>query len=292
MTHPLNDWSPFSEALDSLEPVSGGFTNAKRGIVTLPTGERCFIKIGADPTTNEWARKEIKIYQTLHEHGFPHLPRLLAVNEDCTGFALEALEAKQGWEWETPWSDERLAATLNAMDDLAGLPMTLFDDDILAGDPDDLAVNPWLMPEVTDEAKVLLQEKLRSMQLNKLADEMPRLQVNFQFNSTKKQLVHYDVRRDNCAWNPILQQVKLVDWNWLHVGSREIDINALLVNVYKSGLDPRKNFSSRVDKDALMWLCGYWLSSSIKPGTNSMTNHEALRAYQFESAIAAYQLAN
>ena len=286
------EWTAVTNSLGTLKPVDGGFTNAKRGIISLPDDKKLFIKIGVDPITNEWAKKEVSIYKALRKYGYNYLPELLSTNKDETGFALEILDSVNGWQWETPWSNERLTKTLEAMDALAEIPINIFESKIFGGDPDDINVNPWIMPDLDNEAKEILIDKLINIGINKLVSELETLRKEFSFASSDKRMVHYDVRRDNCAWHKELNEVKLIDWNWLHLGSREIDVNALLVNVYKSGLNPLMNFSSRLDRGALLWLCGYWLSSSIKPGESSMSDHVSLRSYQFDSAIAAYTLAS
>lgn len=285
-------WHIVLDSLHTLQPVEGGFTNARRGIVTLPDNAKLFIKIGIDPITNKWAQKEVDIYKTLMRHGYKYIPKLVSTSSDRTGFALEILDNEDGWQWETPWTEERLKMTLVAMDALAEVPTDTFKPKILNGDQGDVNVNPWLMPKSTSNSRKLLMDKLAEINMTELTSQLESLRKNFYFSPSDKRLVHYDVRRDNCAWNPSVGEVKLVDWNWLHLGSREIDINALLVNVFKSGLDPLINFSDRLSRDALLWLCGYWLSSSIEPGENSMSDHVSLRSYQFDSAIAAYKLAS
>lgn len=286
------EWHDVLTSLPTLQPVEGGFTNATRGIVTLPDKTRVFVKIGIGDTTRKWIQKEVRVYKTLNEYGYVHAPELLATNEDETGFALDALDQNGGWEWDTPWTQERLAATLAAMDELAAIPHSIFQQDILNDQPEDITVNPWLMPHLTGQDKKFLTNKLHEVAVPELATLLDHLQYTFQFSPTERRLVHYDVRADNCAWNPTRSKVKLVDWNWLHLGSREIDTNALLVNVYKSGLDPSVDFSDRLDRQALLWLSGYWLSSSTQPEAGNIAGRTSLRAYQFDSAVTAYKLAS
>lgn len=282
------NWKTIEAGLANLQPVEGGFTNAERGIVTTGEGQNVFVKIGTNDITKNWARKEIGVYKTLQAIGYPHIPELVAVNDDETGFALTSLQAADGWEWETPWTEDRLAATLDAMDALAALSIEQFDTESLAAYHEDTQKNQWDMPEPDTQ---LLIQKLEQLGRTELIARLPDLRQNFSLPLESPTLVHYDVRRDNAAWNASQKAIKLVDWNWLHAGSRKIDVNALLVNVYRAGLDLRPRFGERLDHPALLWLAGMWLAACVQPGAASMSNADALRQYQFESGLAAYDLA-
>jgi hypothetical protein len=284
------DWQIIQERPDALLPVEGGFTKAIRGIFTTPQNRKVFVKIGVDPITKTWAKKEIDVYKSLQACGYKYIPKLISINDDECGFALEYLGSENGWEWETPWTDHRLGATLRALDELATLPRSAVAPGLLEDDEDDINVNPWQMCRIDQASEALLNKRLHDVNRPDIAERLKDLKSSLQFTPDSKVLVHYDVRRDNCAWNPRLETVKLIDWNWLRFGSQKIDVCALLVNAYKAGLS-LKNFTDRLDYNALMWLTGYWLSSSIQPGSETMSDPAVLRSYQFDSAIAAYDLA-
>ncbi len=149
------------------------------------------------------ANNELHLYAFLQRHGYPFAPEVLATNEDETGFALDALSSENGWDWSDNWTEDRLTKTLEAMDALAKL-RTSGRDDITS-----------------------------TLNIGAMAEQSAR------FTFGNDTLVHNDVRGDNCAWNPQLQTVKLVDWNWAGMGNRDIDVGALLVAVQKSGLGRR-----------------------------------------------------
>jgi len=117
-------WSEIESALGAIAKVSGGFTLAHRGIITLRDGTRIFVKIGVDDSTKAWAAKEVETYRFLARSGYPFIPSLLAYNKDKTSFAIELLAHDDGWDWQDAWTDGRLAATLQAMDDLAAVEVT------------------------------------------------------------------------------------------------------------------------------------------------------------------------
>jgi len=108
-------WSDVAVALKQLTPVAGGFSSARRGLIVLPDGRQAFVKAGVDESTRRWAQKEIAVYRFLDKHSYPHLPRLLACNDDETSFALEALLPGDGWDWSESWNDQRLDRTLDRL---------------------------------------------------------------------------------------------------------------------------------------------------------------------------------
>lgn len=291
---PPIEWSTIEKSLSTFTPSSGGFTNAKRGFVFLPSGETVFIKLGIDTSTKLWANKEATIYQLLAKNDFQYIPRLLSINKNATGFALEKLSAEDGWEWETEWSKERLFKTLDAMDSLASLsaadiPRRLLDINMINEHE-----NPWLSFINNPSSRTTLRNMLEKSNKHDLAEDIANtifLKQAFDFNFSKASLVHNDVRRDNCAWNQSTKQVKLIDWNWLQLGDRRIDVNSVLVNAHKSGLNLTDGFSHRLDENALLWLAGYWFQASLSLYKDNISEVATLKDYQFASAVSAYELA-
>lgn len=88
------NWADIEKSIETLRKVEGGFSSARRGIVTLSDGTRAFVKLGVNDPTKTWARKEIEVYRFLQRHTYPFIPQLLAHNNDETSFALEALTPK------------------------------------------------------------------------------------------------------------------------------------------------------------------------------------------------------
>jgi hypothetical protein len=83
----------------------------------------------------------------------------------------------------------------------------------------------------------------------------------------------------------------LIDWNWTQLGDRRIDVNAVLVDVQLSGFDVLKHQRNRLDKEALVWLAGYWFKSATTKIANG-SNLEKLIDFQIRSGIMAMELAN
>ena len=97
-------WNTIEQALSTIKHASSGYTLAHRGIITLNDRQTAFVKLGVDDTTNAWAKKEIALYEFLASRQYSHVPKLLAVNPERTGFCLEALEPENNWDWTNTWT--------------------------------------------------------------------------------------------------------------------------------------------------------------------------------------------
>ncbi len=291
---PLLNWATIESSLGTFRPASSGYTQAKRGFVTLSDGTMLFVKIGSDETTKKWIQKEIDVYQFLSAHNYTSIPKLLSINNESTGFALEYLGSTNNWEWETTWTNARLQATIDAMDALAGAAKDNLPESVLKIRMINELGNPWQMFANDLATQDRLRLKLEEANKHTLATEICNdtfLKQNFTFDLPQDTLVHYDIRRDNCAWNADTKQVKIIDWNWLQLGNRDIDRNALFVSVAASGFRLTPPFRNRLNKDALLWLTGAWFRASLAPIKSSTFETNSLRTYQLESAITAYELA-
>ncbi len=280
------NWDNIKNKLGELRQVEGGFTKAIRGILTLDDGRKVFVKCGVDDQTNKWIKREILVYRFLELSQFSHTPNLLSVNDDETGFAITACLLDDGWDWKANWSDARIKKTLEAMDLLSqikpvGKYLELFLERNVNENDDG-----WLPLLESTELQQKLLERLSKFEgattvgVIDFQSEVDRVK-NFVFKYTD--LVHNDIRADNCAWNNEKREVMIVDWNWAQLGDRRVDISATLVDVALSGFDI-SSFYDRLDTGALHWLAGFWLKSSVQPGP------ENLREFQLKSGIMALQL--
>jgi len=284
-------WSDIETALPTLIETSGGYTTAQRGIITLPNGQKLFVKIGHDNATKQWANKEIHVYRFLQKMSYPFIPTLAAVNNDETAFALEPLQ--DSWDWSDHWTPERLSLTLEAMDTLAKITpknedRRLFEKSFISETADG-----WRPLSESDTLQQTLYDKLTAVDRRDLAEKIDFVknsQMSSSFIFERTVLVHNDVRADNCAWNSVQQNVKLIDWNWAQLGDQRIDVSAFLVHVYNTGFDIT-NYVNRLDKSALHWLAGFWLNAAAQPLPEGSSEQTALRDYQLASGITAFDLA-
>ncbi|HSW74710.1 MAG TPA: phosphotransferase [Candidatus Saccharimonadales bacterium] len=284
-------WSDIKAALPTLAETSGGYTTAQRGIIALPDSQKLFVKIGHDDLTKQWAHKEILVYRFLQRANYPFIPKLIAVNDDETAFALEPLQ--NDWDWSDNWTTERLDETLRAMDSLAEISlgseyMPLFEKSFISETADG-----WRPLRESQELQHALCNKLIAVNRHDIADGLDfdaNAQLSSKFIFERTTLVHNDVRADNCAWNESRRTVKLIDWNWAQLGDRRIDVNAFLVHVHKTGFGI-KDHASRLDKAALHWLAGFWFKAATQPLLEGSAERVALRDYQLVSGIVAFDLA-
>ncbi len=285
-------WDDIEKRIETLTKVDGGFSPARRGIVTLSDGMRAFVKVGVNDLTKQWARKEVEVYRFLQRQNYPFMPQLLAYNHDETSFALEALTPENGWNWSDEWTEERLAKTLEAMDVLAAIEPGGTDKDFFGVEMLNETNDGWHPLNDSNELQHTLLNKLRSAGCSEIAtalDFSAEAERSATFSFRKDTLVHYDVRADNSPWHALRQAVRLVDWNWTQLGDRRIDLAALLVHVHQAGLDVTRAAGDRLDADALHWMAGFWLKAAATPIWPGGPVH--LRDVQLQSAITALSLA-
>jgi len=276
-------WPEIQGAMEYMQPVEGGFTAARRGIVTLDGGERVFVKQAIDEQTSGWIELEKKAYHWLADQGYAYVPKIIAESPD--GFALPDLS---GLDWSNTWSEEKLEAAFAAMDALTGLS------DVAQGvfkhfkEPDQWMTVPDSSVDyraLTDNAQAL--EKVRGVvargavrkQLQQLAASQPE---------RGDTLIHLDVRADNFCYDAAAKVGYLVDWNWLCLGSAIFDVNALLVSVQQRGFDVAGYCPERLDAASLASLTGFWLTQAALPSNDALTLRR--HQHQLNSALTAYQL--
>lgn len=275
----LLDWNQDIEpSLDSITPVSGGFTSALRGIVQTESGHRVFVKIGQNTEQTGWADKERTVYRWLEEQGYEHAPRLLA--ETNGGFAITDMSSL---DWSPTWTEPKLRAALTAMDALAKLSEEARRDAVFESITATMK-NGW-------EVLASNPELLRG--LSKLALGLDQDRATELFEQTKDvslrggTLVHNDVRSDNFAYDEQNQRGYLVDWNWAELGNPDIDRVALLVNAQQQGFPVMEHFSALIDETAALWLAGFWLQNGTLPPPDAGKRAADLRAHQLESGTIA-----
>ena len=285
-------WSEINAALHNLVKADGGFSSAHRGIVTLPGGQQLFVKVGVDDSTRKWARKEVVAYRFLKRHNYPFIPALLSTNEDETSFALEPLNLSDGWDWSETWTKARLDKTLEAMDALAAIipsdeDKTLFEEKTI-----DETDDGWQQFVEDADRQTILLSKLRAAGHAEIVDALDftaMAERSARYVFTNDALVHNDVRADNCPWDEHTGTIKLVDWNWLQLGDRRIDLAAMLTHIQNAGLNLLPDYASRLDSDALHWMAGFWFNSATKPIWPGGPEH--LRERQLEAGVTALKLA-
>lgn len=262
------DWqSDIEPYLHTMQPVEGGYSLAKRGVITLAQHTKVFVKIAEGDMTKKWVRKEILAYQTLNKAKFPFIPQLLSYDDTHSAMAIEYLE---NVSFDNIWDKDKLNAILNAQTELKKYKH-LFTND----------------PHFTLESVVGLDSKwpaiLRKGSLEKINNKFIELGVEATltrdqielyesmlvgWNIDNTTLVHQDIRADNFGYDVSAKQGKLIDWNWLCIGDESLDLTPLFVNMYISGFDPYLFHPETYDAKMLAYLVSFWLERILESNHN------------------------
>jgi len=193
--------------------VIGGYTAAERWVVRLADSRSVFLKAAVNDLTAMWLRKEYRLYADLRA---PFMAELLGwIDED--GRPILALEDLSACGWPPPWSDARVSAVLQTMEQLAATPPP-----------------GWLSPSadarwiadgwarVADDPSPLLGTG--AVTAAWLDEALPALlEVSGPQVIAGDRLCHFDVRSDNLCFRDDGSAV-LVDWNVAEVGNPRLDV--------------------------------------------------------------------
>ena len=280
------EWDDVTKALPTLVPAMGGTSTALRGVVTLADGQKVFTKIATNEHSQQSIRAEIRVYRGLEQAGYGHAPYLLAASDAGDGLALPDLSA---WDWQHVWSVAKLDAAFAALDELASLPgatdyftQTTYGSNPWRDMPDDLSVYAQFLDEQSlHKVELILSDTEQRNEYARIADSEP-------WRGTD--VVHYDARADNFAYDPITNHGCFVDWNWAGLGNTAFDRTGLLVAAQLTGFDVLLNHKDRIDRDSLVWLMGFWLQRGAGQSRTEGEGRERLRPLRVANALQAHEL--
>jgi hypothetical protein len=205
--------------------TTGGYTPARRWIVTLADGATAFVKVATDEQTASWLRDEHLAYSILR--GATFMPAYLGWYDDGEAPVL-ALEDLSDAAWPPPWTPDAVGAVRAALDDLHAMPpyedLPRADDDHLglrdgwqevAADPSPFLALGLCSPDWLERHLAVLDVAARSAPLGGEA------------------LLHFDVRSDNVCLSD--GRALLVDWNWATVGNPDLDLVGWLPSLQAEG---------------------------------------------------------
>lgn len=280
------DIEPF---IDTIQPVKGGYTPAKRGVVKLPDGTKVFVKIAVDAMTAHWLKKEIKAYKILNQTDYVHMPRLLACEDTYNAMAMEYLDDAT---FDEVWDESKLNAVMNAQDALKNHK------DLFVGDNDFLFEDDKVLK--TRWQRLLQQDNIDSINA-KFAEFGVNLTFTFEqlkqlhelhegWAMKQDTLIHEDIRGDNFGYYAKQKSGKLVDWNWLAIGDESLDTTSLFVHVYASGFDPYALYPEKYDAKMLAYLVCFWLDRILVNDEHASDREYRLRSAQAVSVKTCIQL--
>jgi hypothetical protein len=180
-----------------------------------------FVKIGATELTANWIRIEHRNYAALD--GW-FLPRVLGFDDDGVRPAL-ALEDLSDAAWPPPWTVERVAGVLEALEAIATTPP-----------PRQLLDVPiaWNASWHTVEADPAAFLALGLCSAAWLHRSLPALIAAAERATVAgTSVVHLDVRSDNLCFRH--GRAILIDWNHAAVGNAKLDVAFWLPSLHSEG---------------------------------------------------------
>lgn len=284
------DWEQDIEPyLHTMQPVEGGYSTAKRGIVTLKNGEKVFVKSADGDVTSRWLVKEVDVYERLNQAGFEFIPKLLAHSDNRHAMAIEYLDQAS---FDTEWDEDKLNAIINVQAELKKYKHIFADDpgytleSVIGLD----AKWPYVL---TEDAVSTLNKKFRTLDvdvvltLNRL-EQYERQLAGWKFQEDT--LVHQDIRADNFGYDTGSKQGKLIDWNWLCIGDANLDRTPLFVNMFVAGFDPYTYHPETYDTSTLIYLISFWLERLLSGNETANEQEFKRRHAQARSVKAAIEL--
>jgi hypothetical protein len=207
------------------EVESGGYGRVNaHWHVELADGGTVFVKQAVSgPDAAGWLRKERLVYEGVRGRFMPEYSGAHDEGE-CTFIVIEDLTDA---DWPPPWSSDRIAAVLGALELLratpppSGLPLLADMRELLVG---------W--PLVQDDVEPLLSTGICSRAW--LVDASPvLLRAAEEVELAGNQLLHLDVRSDNICF--VDSRTILVDWNLACVGNGWFDVAFWLPSLQLEG---------------------------------------------------------
>jgi hypothetical protein len=255
------------------EQRPGGYSTADRFAVTLADGRSVFVKSSGAENLAGWLRREHEVYAGLSGS---FLPQLLGWDDDGVRPVL-AIEDLSSADWTPRWDDERVAAVLAALAELAE------------------AMPPPGTPPVR-ESFVELFDRWRIVE----ADPGPFLSVGLRDATwldralpvilaavdsapvDGDRVCHLDVRSDNLCFRE--GRAVLVDWNWTSLANPETDVAAWLPSLRVEGGPPPWEVLSGAGALAA-WVAGVWAAVVGLPPPAPAPNVRDLQRRQLAVAL-------
>ena len=198
------------------DPVTaGGYTPARRWVVTLDDGRTVFAKVATDEVTASWLRDEHVVYSVLRGASF--MPGYVGFSDDGDNPVL-VLEDLSVAYWPPPWSTPRIDSVLAALREMWSTPPPEWtaraDDDAreISGGWDERG-----SPRELERSLGLCSAEWWSAH----RDALRETANSARFDGDA--LLHFDVRSDNVCFRPDGGAV-FVDWNLTAVGNPQIDV--------------------------------------------------------------------
>ena len=233
-------------------------------------GRSAFVKIGATALTADWFRAEWRNYQALR--GW-FLPKVLGFDDDGERPAL-ALEDLSAADWPPPWTDERVAAVLDA---LAAIRDTRPPDHLhrraldSGADWQGIAADPGRFLSLglcsADWLTAALPSLIAAASSAPLAGDA---------------LVHLDIRSDNLCFRA--GRAIVIDWNHAQLGNPELDVAFWLPSLHAEGGPPPQSILPHAPALAA-WVAGFFCAGAASPPIVDAPHVRPLQLMQSRTAL-------
>ncbi|MCA9342344.1 hypothetical protein KC945_02985 [Candidatus Saccharibacteria bacterium] len=250
--------SEIAPYLSNMNSVDGGFTQAKRGVITLPDQTKIFVKLATDSWTHDWLKKELIVYNKLNDRRYDHIAKIYGASDDSSGIALEFIEKCQ---FSNQWDDDKVDSLLQSRQELKSYKSVFENDNLFDAHSIISMHNRW--PEIDKISSI----EHANQRLNVLGQSF-QLDTDFVKYCTSKAakyrpnfdtLVHHDIRADNFAYDSSTKHGRLIDWNWLCIGDDKKDLTSWCISVELSGYPIYSLRPELFCEEAIIDVMGYWI---------------------------------
>ena len=255
--------------------TTGGYTPARRWIVTLEDGRTAFVKVATDELTASWLRDEHVVYSVLREA--PFMPGYLGFADDGTSPVL-ALEDLTAGAWPPPWDRAEVDAVLAALELVAattppeGTPLAADDAREVGGGWHEIASDPspFLALGLCDAG--WLREHLETLR---------RAAADAAFAGDA--FLHFDIRSDNTCIRD--GRAMFVDWNLTTVGNPQVDVVFWLPSLQAEGGPRPEEVLPEPDPGLVAACAAYFCSRAARSPIPSAPGVRRIQLTQARTAL-------
>jgi thiamine kinase-like enzyme len=228
------------------EQRPGGYSTADRFAVTLADGRSVFVKSAEAPHLAAWLRREHEVYAAL---AGSFIPALEGWDDDGVRPVL-AIEDLSDADWTPRWDAARVAAVVEALEELAGTPP-----------PPNTSSVRESFAELFDRWRVVESDPAAFLSVGLrdaawLDRALPVILAAVDAAPVSGDRVcHLDVRSDNLCFRH--GHAVLVDWNWTSLANPALDLAAWAPSVrIEGGPQPWEVLPGAGELAA--WIAGVW----------------------------------
>lgn len=259
------------KAVVDYQSVQGGYTPAKRLVVTLADGETCFVKMATNALTAGWLRQEKFVYDSL---AGSFMPQFLGWDDDGEQPFL-LLEDLSHAFWPPPWDVGRVDQVVDALAHVAGCRVVdmprLADYRGLTDCWQTIAREPEPFLSLGLASEVWLNQALATL-----------LDISYGSFLDGTELVHLDIRSDNLCFDG--ERVVIIDWNWACFGNAQFDIGAWLPSLEIEGGPPPEQILPDAGEIAAI-ISGYFAANAGLPAVPDAPRLRQAQLAQLKSAL-------